>query len=176
MTRPTKDETWLNIAKELSRQSTCLRRAVGCVLIDRYGAILATGWNGVAPNQLHCNEKRIVLHAAFAVHADSPDRYDTIEYPHSCPGATAPSGTSLDSCRAAHAEANAVATCRLPFDIETCYCTSSPCVSCIKSLLRTSCRRVVFLEEYPAPLAKEYWLATPVVSILGVRTWERFSV
>lgn len=149
--RPLKAETWLNVAKEIAKQSTCLRRQVGCVLTDARGHVLSTGWNGVASGQPHCNEIAMgydVLHGSRMA----------VEYPNACPGAQAPSGTQLDACQAQHAEWNALLQCPDVYRIHTVYCTASPCMTCVKMLLGTSAREIYFLEEYPAPGAKELWI------------------
>lgn len=48
--------------------------------------------------------------------------------------------------------------CRDTMLIDTAYVTASPCVTCTKLLLNTSCKRIVFLEEYPHASAKDLWL------------------
>jgi len=132
MTRPSRHVTMLSVAAVLATRSTCSRRQVGCVLTDKYGRILATGHNGVPMSMPHCT--------------DSP-----------CPGSGLPSGTGLDTCGAVHAETNALMFCPDIMKIETCYVTASPCVACCKSLLNSSCQRIIFLEEYPHPEARELW-------------------
>ena len=124
MTRLTRDEWGLEMAKTVSMRATCLRRSVGCVLTDQKGHILATGFNGVARGLPHCNEA------------------------HPCVGACAPSGTQLDACDAIHAEQNALLQCGDVERVSTCYVTVSPCVTCVKLLLNTSCQRIVFIERY----------------------------
>lgn len=57
--RPTKDEYFLQMATLVASRATCFRRAVGCVLVNERGHVLATGYNGVAAGQPHCNEKRV---------------------------------------------------------------------------------------------------------------------
>ena len=133
MSRPSRDTVMLNIARELATRSTCSRRNVGCVLTDKHGRVLAMGHNGSAAGQLHCTD--------FA-----------------CSGALLPSGTGLDACEAIHAEQNALMFCPDVMKIETCYVTASPCVSCAKMLMNTSCKTIVFLEEYPHEIAKQLWL------------------
>lgn len=86
-------------------------------------------------------------------------------YPHSCAGAQSPSGTNLDGCQAIHAEQNALLQCKDIYDIHTCYTTASPCVTCVKLLMNTSCQRIVFAEEYPQPAAKELWLSRRTAKI-----------
>lgn len=158
--RISRDAWALGLAVVTARRATCLRRAVGAVLLDADGFVLATGYNGRFAGAPHCNEERepTVLSGAF----------DTHVYPHACAGAAAASGTSLDACEAIHAEANALLRCRDVSKIATAYVTASPCVACAKLLLNTACRRVVFLDPYPHPAARDLWLAAG-------RTWERWE-
>ena len=150
MSRPKKDQTWLQVAKQLASQATCARRQVGCVLIDVRGHIAGTGWNGVPRGEVHC--------------IDQP-----------CAGASAPSGTALDACEAVHAEMNALSQVRNEHEIETCYCTTAPCLACVKSLMNTSCRRIVFLETYPhAEASKERWLRSNNDGVFGEAQREWF--
>lgn len=123
MTRPTVDEYFIQMARIAATRGTCSRRQVGCVIVDKNNRIMSTGYNGVMPGAEHCT--------------DSP-----------CPGAKQKSGCGLDECEAIHAEINALAFCSDVMKINTVYCTLSPCVQCIKSLLTTSAERIVFLEEY----------------------------
>lgn len=122
--RPSKDKTWLAVANIIAERGTCARRKVGCVLINSFGHVLSTGYNGVANSLPHCTE-------------------------HPCLGALEESGsnTSLYLCEAIHAEQNALLQCKNVQEIDTCYITCSPCIQCTKLLLQTSCKRICFLEE-----------------------------
>ncbi|MBC8183250.1 dCMP deaminase family protein [candidate division KSB1 bacterium] len=131
--RPTRDEYFLNMALLVSSRGTCPRRKSGAVLTNRRNHVLATGYNGPPTGHTHCIDKP-------------------------CPGANHKSGEGLDDCEAIHAEANALLQCKDVYEIETCYCTASPCLWCVRLLLNTSCRRIVFLEEYPHSKSKEEWL------------------
>lgn len=137
--RPNLDVYFMRIAWLVASRSTCLRRAVGCVLIDVHGHVMATGYNGVAAGQLHCNE------GVLDPYSDNGG----VLYPHACPGARAQTGTQLDACNAIHAEQNALLQCRDVHAIVTCYCTALPCVTCVKLLLNTNCGRICFDEDYP---------------------------
>ena len=142
MSRIKIDEWGIRLANVVATRATCLRRQVGCVLLNSRGHILATGYNGVAAGERHCNEW--------------PHPYT--HHPHACPGAGAPSGTNLDGCRAIHAEQNALMQCRDVWEIETCYTTTSPCMTCVKLLLNTNCTRIVFATEYAHIEAKALWV------------------
>lgn len=142
--RPTKDDYFLEMSCLVATRGTCLRRAVGCVLVNARGHVLSTGYNGVATGRPHCN---------------GMDPFAPVGYPHACAGAWAKSGEDLDQCEAIHAEQNALLQCHDVWQIDTCYCTVSPCITCAKLLLNTSCQRVVFTEEHAsAPESRALWL------------------
>lgn len=104
------------------------------MLVNARGHVLSTGYNGPAARMPHC-----------------------IESP--CAGAEQPSGQGLELCEALHAEQNALLQCRDVWEIDTVYCTTAPCVTCVKLLLNTSARRIVFVESYPhADAAKRLFL------------------
>ena len=142
--RPSKDRMWLNICKELSTQSTCIRKAVGAVLVDNNGHILSTGWNGVAHDLPHCNEE---LHS-YVRDSEYLQEARVTTYPNACAGAHHDSGQGLEICEAIHAEQNALLQCADVQKIHTVYVTVSPCRHCMKIIMNTSAKRVVFLSEY----------------------------
>lgn len=160
--RPNRDEWALQLALVTARRSTCARRSVGCVLMNSRGHILSTGYNGVAAGLPHCNHTEVV------VDNDWHNTFATEVMTHACSGAMSPSGTNLDGCQAIHAEQNALLQCRDVYDIHTAYVTASPCITCCKLLLNTSCQRIVFVEEYPHSAAKDLWIASG-------RRWEQVS-
>ena len=93
--RPSWDEYFLKLAFEVSKRSTCLRRAVGAIIVkDR--RILATGYNGVPSGLRHCEETGC-LREQLGV----------------------PSGQRHEICRGLHAEQNAIIqAARYGIDIE----------------------------------------------------------
>jgi dCMP deaminase len=131
-TRPGSFEYFLRMARLVATRGTCIRRQVGCVLVDSHSRVIATGYNGVASGLPHCIDKP-------------------------CAGARSLSGQDLHLCEATHAEANALISCRHPEDIVIAFCTTSPCVQCTRLLLNTSCQHIVFIEEYPHVEAKALW-------------------
>jgi dCMP deaminase len=143
---------FLKNALTTSARATCIRRRVGCILVDRHGDVLATGYNGPPRGWAHCID-------------------------HPCEGATAEPGASLDACEAIHAEQNALLQCKDVYAIHTVYCTDSPCLTCVKLLLNTSAVRIVYLREYPHPKSQRRWLRYPMTLNGGsvTREWERFS-
>jgi dCMP deaminase len=156
--RPSWDEHFMKIVKLVAEMSTCVRRKVGCVIVDAQNVILSTGFNGVPRGFDHCG------------------RGDGEKL---CPGADLPSGTGLDSCLALHSEMNGVLFLSDRMAAKTIYCTCSPCISCVKLLLGTGISRVVFLEEYPHPESRELWTRTSLLwrtrtgMLAEHRTWEQ---
>lgn len=146
MSRITKDEWAMQLAVVTASRATCLRRSVGCVLTNERGHVLATGYNGVASGLPHCKHH---------------DQFAEVGYPYACPGAHAPSGQGLDGCQAIHAEQNALLQCRDVYAIHTCYVTASPCITCVKLLMNTGCKRIVFREEYPHAESRRLWMTDP---------------
>lgn len=132
MLRPSLDGVMLGIAMCLAHRATCAKLAVGCVLTDKHGRMIGSGYNGVPRGMPHCT--------------DTP-----------CAGVCAPAGS--DTCIAVHAEANALLNCRDPEQIDTCYTTHAPCLRCTKTLLNTSCKRIVYHEDKLEKPAKALWLA-----------------
>jgi dCMP deaminase len=131
--RPSVDEYFLLMAQLVGSRSTCARRRVGCVLVNRYNHVIATGYNGVAAGVPHCIDKP-------------------------CAGAGLPSGQGLHLCQAIHAEQNAIMQCRDITTIYKAYVTASPCIQCTRLLLGTACQEVVFIEEYPHSESRALWV------------------
>ena len=56
MKRISKDEYYLNIAREVSKRSTCLKRHYGCVIVNE-DIIVATGYNGSPRGAENCCDR-----------------------------------------------------------------------------------------------------------------------
>ena len=134
--RISKHQWAMRLAQVTSLRSTCARRSVGCILTNERGHVLSTGYNGVAIGMPHCND---------------PSGF------YLCSGTCSESGKNLDACRALHAEQNALLQCPDVFKIHSAYVTASPCITCTKLLLNTSCKNVYYYNEYPHQEARELW-------------------
>ena len=159
MSRPSKDQYFLEMARLAATRGTCVRRQVGCVLVNRLGQVLATGYNGVARGLPHCNEEAPhTIPGLDGAPINVTKLSNKPHLPHACPGSGAASGTQLDTCQAVHAEQNALLQCGDVYRVEAAYVTHSPCLVCTKLLLNTSCRRIVFRQRYPHPGAERLWV------------------
>ena len=130
--RPPTDFYFLRMAYLVSERGTCARRKVGCVFVNKRNHVIATGYNGNPSGFKHC-----------------------INQP--CDGAKSKSGEDLDKCQAIHAEQNALLQCKDVYDIDRVYTTLEPCVHCIKLLLNTSAKQIIFGEKYVHDLARSLW-------------------
>ncbi|MCD6514415.1 MAG: dCMP deaminase family protein [Candidatus Odinarchaeota archaeon] len=82
--RPSKEEYYLEIAKAVSKRSTCLRRRFGAIIVVN-DAIVSTGYNGPARGVINCYEVGCLK-----------DELNVPEY------------GGYDVCPAVHAEENAI--------------------------------------------------------------------
>lgn len=132
--RPDWDTYFMDMAKLASRRSSCLRRAVGAVLVKER-RLLATGYNGVPTGVTHC-EVTGCLREKLNV----------------------PSGERHELCRGLHAEQNAILQAALhgvSIQGASLYCTNLPCIICAKMLINAGVRRIVYIDGYADVLAQE---------------------
>ena len=124
----------MTLANQVATRTTCLRRAVGAVIVkDR--RILATGYNGVPSGIRQCAEVGC-LREQLGV----------------------PSGQRHEICRGLHAEQNAIIqAARFGTDIDgaTIYVNTQPCVVCAKMIINAGIREIVYQNPYPDELAMQ---------------------
>ena len=83
--RPNKDEYYLNIAHEVCRRGTCLRRQYGAVIV-KDDQIVSAGYAGAPRGVANCSDLGVCLREELAI----------------------PAGQRYELCRSVHAEMNAV--------------------------------------------------------------------
>ena len=85
MLRPDKEHYYLDLALDVAKRSTCLRRKYGAIIVkdDR---IVSTGYNGAPRGRENCCDRGVCLREELKV----------------------PSGQRYELCRSVHAEANAI--------------------------------------------------------------------
>lgn len=130
--RPSWDEYFMQMADFAAKRTTCLRRAVGAVIVkDR--RILATGYNGAPQGLTHCAELGCLRQEL-----------------------NVPSGQRHELCRALHAEQNAIITAArygVNIDGATIYVNTQPCVVCAKMLINAGISEIVYKNPYPDELS-----------------------
>lgn len=68
------DDYFFRIAQEVSTRATCPRAAIGTVLVDKHHRIVATGYNGSPPGEVHCLDVGCMVyanHCTRSTHAES---------------------------------------------------------------------------------------------------------
>ncbi len=132
--RPTWNEYFMTIARQVATRSTCLRRQVGAVLV-RDKRLLATGYNGAPRGLKHCAEVGCLR-----------ERMQV------------PSGERHELCRGLHAEMNALlqaAEHGIRIEGADLYSTDQPCSLCAKMLINVGVRTVFIGGTYPDGLAAD---------------------
>ena len=132
--RPSWDEYFMDITRRVATRSTCLRRAVGAILVHDK-RIIASGYNGGPSGLAHCLDIGC-LREKLGI----------------------PSGQQHELCRGIHAEQNAIIqAARYGVSIEgsVLYCTTQPCTQCTKMLINAGITEIVYAEGYPDDLARE---------------------
>lgn len=125
MLRPGWEEYFCAIAQLVATRSTCLRYQVGCVLVNKYNQIIATGYNGVPSGETHCTDQGF------------------------CRPGVQVCGDGVGS-RAIHAEKNAVGQAAkrgVNTDGAIAYTTHYPCKGCQEVLLAAGIVQVRFLKD-----------------------------
>ncbi len=133
--RPGWDEYFLDIARLVSKRSTCLRRHVGAVLV-KDKRILATGYNGAPSKITHCEITGCIREKLKI-----------------------PSGQRHELCRGLHAEQNAFLQAALhgtSLKDAILYSTIQPCIICAKMLINAGIKEVVIDGPYPDRMAKDF--------------------
>ena len=126
--RPTWDQYFLTITRQVAERSTCLRAQVGAVIV-RDKNILATGYNGSPAGLPHCLDVGCLIYRS-----------------------TTPSGEVEENCfRCIHAEINAIAQAAkngATIKDADIYITHTPCIHCFKVLINTGIKRIFYEKPY----------------------------
>ena len=132
--RPSWEEYFMDIAILVAKRSTCLRRAVGALIV-KDKRILATGYNGAPSGIRHCVEVNCLRETL------------NIE-----------SGQRHELCRGIHAEQNAIIQAAYhgaPIKDASLYCTNLPCSICTKMIINAGIKKIYYQEGYADELSKD---------------------
>lgn len=113
------DRVFLNIAKEVSTLSYCVRAKVGSVIV-KDGNVISFGYNGTPSGSDNCCEEEVegkLVSKSEVLHAESNAILKAAKMGFSTDGATM-------------------------------YLTLSPCKDCAKLILQSGIKRVVYLELF----------------------------
>lgn len=125
MTR--KDVQWMQFCVQNAKIfATCAKRQYFSVIVDDYGHIVGTGYNGGPSGTVHCVDGGC---------------------PRLAEGSA--SGSSYDNCIAIHAEANALLHTDYSARRHGCtlYVNGPPCFTCAKLIVNSGVTRLVCLRD-----------------------------
>ena len=117
--RPTINDVMMAIAELLARRGTCAKKQVGCVITDANGIILSTGYNGQPRGWRHCD---VMFPCEAYLDANL-------------------------SCKAIHAETNALLRCPDLDKAHNIYITEAPCEKCRMLIENSGIHNLYFLNE-----------------------------
>lgn len=122
-----KDLKWLKLCQVGAELfSTCSKRKYFACIVDNYGYVVGTGWNGVPKGMAHCSDG-------------------------GCPRANADSvpGENYLNCKSIHAETNAIThsnyTARR--DGGVFYINGTPCWDCAKLIANSGITRLCYIAD-----------------------------
>lgn len=121
---PSFDEIYMELAKNLSKKSHCVKIQVGAVL-TKDTRIVSLGYNGPPAGTHNCDQ----------------------EWPETGCARSQRGGCSL----ALHAEENAIlyaAKNKVDLEGSTLFVTLSPCISCARIIYTTGIKEVIYLSKY----------------------------
>ncbi|KAI3326048.1 cytidine deaminase-like protein [Xylariaceae sp. AK1471] len=126
--RPSWDSYFMALASLAARRCNCMKRAVGCVLVDSKRRVISTGYNGTPRNLTNCME------------GGCPR----------CNSGDVSSGVSLATCLCLHAEENALleAGRERIRDGSVLYCNTCPCLTCSIKIVQVGISEVVYSQGY----------------------------
>jgi dCMP deaminase len=132
--RPSWETYFMDITALVARRTTCLRRAVGAVIV-KDKRILSTGYNGAPSHIRHCREVGCLREQL-----------------------NVPSGQRHELCRGIHAEQNAIIQAAyhgVSIKGATLYCTTQPCSICAKMIINAGLKAIIYASGYADPMAVE---------------------
>jgi len=132
--RPSWEAYFMDITFLVARRSTCLRRAVGAIVV-KDKRILSTGYNGAPTGIKHCLEAGCLREKLNIA-----------------------SGKNHELCRGIHAEQNAIIQAAyhgVSIKGASLFCTNLPCSICAKMIINAGITRICYASGYADSMSKE---------------------
>ncbi|KAI1081200.1 cytidine deaminase-like protein [Whalleya microplaca] len=126
--RPSWDSYFMSLASLAAQRCNCMKRAVGCVLVDARHHVVSTGYNGTPRHLRNCGE------------GGCPR----------CNSGDSTSGAALATCLCLHAEENALLEAGRERIREgsVLYCNTCPCLTCSIKIVQVGIGEVVYNQGY----------------------------
>ena len=125
LVRPSWDEYFARIVEDVARRSTCFKRQVGAIIVNKDYEIVATGFNGNVRGAKHCDETGCIKDEMGLK-----------------------SGEGQEWCTAVHAEQNALIQAGKQSRDSMLYVNAFPCKICARLIVNAGIKRVVISGEY----------------------------
>jgi len=132
--RPSWEAYFMDITFLVSKRSTCLRRAVGALIV-KDKRILSTGYNGAPTGIKHCIETGCLREKLNVA-----------------------SGENHELCRGIHAEQNAIIQAAYhgaSIKNATLFCTNLPCSICAKMIINAGIKKICYNSGYADSMSEE---------------------
>lgn len=140
--RPDWDSYFMDIARIVSKRSTCIRRNVGSLIV-KDKRILSTGYNGAPIHLKHCIDTGCMRERLSIA-----------------------SGERHELCRGLHAEQNAIIQAAyhgVSINGADIYSTHLPCSICMKMIINAGIVKIFYAEGYPDELSHEFITESGIV-------------
>jgi len=132
--RPSKDEYYLNIAREVATRSTCLRSKYGSIIVNKANFLVASGYNGSPRGVTNCCDSGVCRRDETGI-----SRYNQCAAVHCEPNSIiGTSSQDLDGATmyiARHPSSN-------PSIIEV-----APCKNCRRLIINSLISKVICLQD-----------------------------
>lgn len=153
-----RDEPLMAIAYAMSQRSSCRKRKVGAIIVDRDGNVISSGYNEVPAHEKPCTQVYKTCHRDWLTARFLQKLNEQV--PEVAPKEAdikllfRKEFKILDYCRALHAEENAIINLArngrsVPLEECTLYTTTYPCRMCSNKIVNVGIRQVVYVEPYP---------------------------
>jgi dCMP deaminase len=138
---------YMRLALVVESGAKCLGSRVGAVIV-RDNRVLGSGYNGTPAGYPNCTESELGCRRC-ALRLEAPD--------------AGLAGKLYDICLCVHAEQNAMLTAArfgTAIDGAVVYTTVQPCFNCLKEIMQTRIRGVVFRRDWEARHPDYAWVST----------------
>ena len=142
------DEYFFKLCREVSKNTSCLSRQIGAVLV-KDKTVIGTGYNGPPRGIPHCDERYVIdpeLRGILEIRGLIPEEF---QQARKCPRQALgyKSGEGLQWCIAGHAERNAlINSARMGIQTKDCILYMDcgiPCTPCMVEIINAGIKEIV---------------------------------
>lgn len=135
---------FLKITQLLAEESKCISLHVGAVIVKDF-RIISMGYNGTVASYINCREAFVQRHFISANHSSWSDAHEI------------------------HAEMNAImfaAKNGIALEGATLYCTHEPCDHCLKNIIQTGIKKVIYINPYKKEKCKSSYRNSEFIELV----------